>query len=70
MMKLDITFCSNKKCKNKKCERNQNNYDFNVIEIGNHPISIADFSTDCKEVDNKRYKNGIEKGNRNIRAKE
>ena len=54
MLNLDMTFCSNTKCKNKKCERNQNNYEFDVIKIGNHPISIADFSTDCKEVDDKR----------------
>lgn len=46
-MNLDRTFCSNKKCKNKKCDRNQNNYDLSILNIGNHPISIANFN-ECK----------------------
>ena len=48
-MSLDITFCSNIKCKNKKCTSNQNNYDLSFANIGNHPISIADYSQDCSD---------------------
>ena len=52
MSNYDITFCSNPKCKNMKCDRNQKNYDFNMVALVKPYISIANFE-ECEFWENK-----------------